>query len=58
MILSCGKNALEMNNTYEKVNGTRYNNYSDNLNRLEDIGGNSIVSTDDREAIHSMKTMN
>ena len=49
---------MEMNNTYEKVNGTRYNNYSDNLNRLEDIGGNSIVSTDDREAIHSMKTMN
>lgn len=45
--------SLMANETYIK---SRYNNYSDNLNRLEDIGGSSIVSADDREAIHSMFT--
>lgn len=34
----------------------RYKNYENNLRRLENIGGSSITSKDDHDAIHSMFT--
>lgn len=46
-------NSLKANEAYIK---SRYSDYENNLNRLEDISGSAIVSSDDHDAIHSMFT--